>query len=264
MVMRNPLYLDLGLLQNTADYHGIGYSVETEVIETGKTTTGGAVKGAAGPIGVSLDRTKGTERQEAYKQAANPFRVMNDVLDALEYSFIDLNENHEALNKGDLVIVEAELTLTATSEVGSLLGKMMPLMAAGGGVVDDSMKNDMLSAMVGGKNQPARQLYKLTELIDEQSVLVPVEGEHFFRQSSYDDLDRDVTIVAVVDRVVPSGSTRPLDTWLLPDMDRTMRRALKGSLDAMLATLETQMGIDVEGAKTIVGPALEIRPLVIY
>lgn len=45
MAMRNPLYLDLGLLRNTADYHAVPYSVETEVIEKGTTTEGGGVKG---------------------------------------------------------------------------------------------------------------------------------------------------------------------------------------------------------------------------
>lgn len=53
---------------------------------------------------------------------------MNDVLDALEQNFTDLNEPHEQLSKGDLVTVEAHLTLTSASEVGSLLGKMMLFM----------------------------------------------------------------------------------------------------------------------------------------
>lgn len=36
MPIRNPKYLDQELLQNAADYYGVSYDVETQIVETGK------------------------------------------------------------------------------------------------------------------------------------------------------------------------------------------------------------------------------------
>ncbi|WP_285240079.1 hypothetical protein [Pseudarthrobacter sp. MEB009] len=269
MPIRNPLYLDQDLLLNVADYHGIAYGVETQIKEKGSTSlTGEGSVGFRG-LGAKGGGSKGTELETSYSLPANPLRIMNDVIDEaqIEGYLSAVEADMAGLRKGNLVELDGAMELSAASQVGNLMGRLLPAFAAnGGGDLQDDVKTKLIADMVGSSPVVSRQLFSLELELDlGVAVFVTVDPGHFFRNSTFEDLERDVTIFGSVERVVLLGAEVSTERWILPDMDRALRRMFKKQgLSTMLGGLEGMLSVDTEEAQRIKGPAIELRPIAIY
>lgn len=268
MPMRNPVYLDQEILLNAADYHGIDYAVETQVKEKGTTSADGEGSLSVPGVGGKVRRGKATELETSYAMPAKPLRVMNDVIDAAQSQELlrHIEDGTRGITKGDLVEMEGHLELSAASEVGNIMGRFLPAVAAGGGELQPAAQAKLMAEMVASSPATSRQLFEL-ELDDDAGVRVflAVDPAHFFRNNTLEDLEGEVTVFGTVERIVPEGAQISTERWLLPDMDRSMRRLFKKQgLEKMLEGLEAMVSVDTSQAKSIEGPAVEIRPIAIY
>lgn len=270
MSMRNPLYLDLELVRNVADYYGVSYVVEALVTERGKSSTQGGGKVSVMGTQLGLEHTEGSEVESTYQIAATPLRIMNDVIDAvfeagdIHQDLATENDGKPTLRKGAIVEIEGSLILSAASEAGSIMGRILPIMASSGGTMTEAAKAEILASMMGNNEMENQRLYKF-ESDWEQNIVVPVEATYLFRGNSYDDIEKDVTVFGSVQRVVADGKSVDLDQWLLPNTDRAVRRMMKRQgIEGLLEGLQQIAEINIADAQALHGPALEIRPIAIY
>ena len=81
-----------------------------------------------------------------------------------------------------------------------------------------------------------------------------------------DDLEGEATIFGVVERLIPVGSSCSLERYVLPGMNRTLRRAFPR--DKLLAMLEsfsdTSGGSIAADGLDVDGPAAVVTPLAIF
>lgn len=270
MPLLNPIYLDAEMIDTVAHFLDIEFPVQTEVEESGVS----GVNGEGGFSGLGMKAgigfNEGTEMRQRYTVQVNALKVANDVIQAAEDNGHIKDMTDSSLRKGDLVRFDAELLLSDASEVGNIMARFLPVMAAGGGEITDNMKGEIMSNMFGAGQSPAnRQLFiagaeEETDS-DDRQMLVSIEPAYFFRNNTFEDLEREVTIFGHVERVIADGRNVSLDRWLLPDMDRAARRALKGKgLAQMLEKIKPLTPIDVDKAMKVTGPAVEIRPIVVY
>lgn len=272
MPIRNPKYLDQELLQNAADYYEISYDVETQIVETGKTTSslGGKLKLGIANLGVEGggEGSDSSEYQSTYAMPAKPLRMMNDVIDQTS------NKGHvktcsdfeEGISKGDLVELDGFLKLSAASEVGNIMSKFLPAVASAGGKLPEAQQMAMFADMFAGSSAPSRQLYELEPESDSEiRVFLAIEADQFFRSNGFEDIESDVSVFGTVERLVGENASMSLERWLLPDMDRSMRRMMKKQgLDKMLEGITGMVSVDLEDAKAVKGPAMEIRVMAVY
>lgn len=268
MPIRNPLYLDHDLLLNVADYHGIEYGVETQIKEKGTTSLTGEGSIGFNGLGAKGGGTKGTELESSYSLPAKPLRIMNDVIDAaqIENYIVDVKPDME-VRKRDLVEIDGTMELSAASQVGNIMSRLLPAYAAtGGGPLQPAVQAQLMSELVSSPPATTKQLFKLElDADDEIGVYVAVDPAHFFRSNTVEDLEGDVSIFGSVERIVAPGAKVSTERWLLPEMDRAIRRAFKGQgLEKMLEEMKPMIGVDGEDAQYINGPAIEIRPIAIY
>lgn len=82
---------------------------------------------------------------------------------------------------------------------------------------------------------------------------------------SMDDLEGDLTVVGHIERIVGEGSSIELDKYLLPGLNRPMRRMLKsqGKLEGMFEDAPSGLAITTEDL-SLAGPAVFLRPAAIY
>lgn len=266
MPMRNPIYLDQALMQNAADYFGVPYDLEAKVTESGtrpSTVTGSAKSGL---IDGSDDMVAAF--QTSYEIPAKPLRMMNDVIDQVDRSN-DLKTEVDlslSVTKGDVIELQGSLKLSAASEVGSILSKIIPVVAAAKGKISAAQQATMAASMLAGASIPKRQLFELELDSDSETrVFLSIDHSHFFRTNSFDDIEADVSVFGTVERIVNENASMSFDRWILPDVDRSLRRMMqKQGLDKMLEGVNEMMDIDLDEAKSAQGPAIEIRVMAIY
>lgn len=274
MPLMNPIYLDLELVQTVAHFQNIEFAVQTQVEEVGHTGANAEAGLAVPGVKAGGSYQAGSEFRQSYTVLANPLKVANDVIVGSANETKD-PFTHEVA-KGDLVRFDAPLKLSDASEVGNIMARFMPAMAAGGGQITEEMKTEIMSSMFGGgKLATHRQLFVLEsgdqegqdreEGDAEQQMLISIDPSYFFRNNTLEDLEGEVTVFGHVERVIAAGRTESLERWLLPDMDRAARRALKGKgLTQMLQQIQPITPVDVDKAVKVVGPAIEIRPIAVY
>lgn len=212
--------------------------------------------------------TDSSEYQSTYAMAAKPLRMMNDVIDQTS-GMGDVKTSADlegGISKGDLVELDGFLKLSAASEVGNIMAKFMPAVAAAGGNLPESQQMAMFADMFAGSSTPSRQLYELElESDTDIRVFLAIEADQFFRSNGFEDIESDVSIFGTVERLVGDNATMSLERWLLPDMDRSMRRMMKKQgLDKMLEGITGMVSVDLEDAKAVTGPAMEIRVMAVY
>ena len=268
--MRNALYLDLELVQNVADYFGVDLQVETKFVETGGTKSGfGAALGIDSIAKASYDRGKSSEVQATFEVPARPLRAMNDVIDAVEaqgaVAFDFIETPLDGLVRGDLVRFDGLLHVSPATEVGALLSVMLPLFSStGGGQMTPELQAQMLGALMNPPAASGPQLFTTTATGQESTFLVSVDPAYLFRNSTFEDLASDVTVFGSVEAIVPLGQSLSLERWLLPDVNPAIRRVLlEKGLGAMLQGLKG-IGLNVDAAEFVPGPALQVRPMAIY
>lgn len=259
-MFRNPLYLNLNLLQNLADYMGIELVTDTEVTRQTVDERRGRV-GIKKVVDVSGEKGSTAQVTEVYTTSFRPVRAMNDVIDALLRSddLVDLATNPDAaFSQRDVIQIEGTLSISPVTEMGALMAQVTPLL------VDQASKGkkefDLKPADVGKillEDQPGDFVHVLElNLGDERpAAYVLAMPSNLFGSATMDDLTGELTILATVDRLVDAGGTFSLERHLMPGLNRTVRRAI-GSHD--LSDMLRSFATDVLG-RTIDPDAISVK-----
>lgn len=267
VAIRQPFYLDIDLLQNTADYLDVGYPVETKIREKGASErTGGAGLGLPG-TGVAVKGSRGSsdEVERTFDVPVRPVKVLNDVLDAAlkngEVKDCTVSEPDWSVVRRDLVQLEGEASLSDASAVGGILTELIPLMTPmlaqqnpGG------PPPEFIAAMLGANSAERPLLYDLAVEGAPVGCMVQVDPAWFHRNSTAEDIAGEVSVFGVVDQLVPEGAEFDLTRFLLPGMNRVARKAITPS---SFSDLLTSLG-QGNATLTVEGPLWIIRPIGIF
>lgn len=213
MAFRNPLYLDGDLLTNLADYFGRGAPEQRDV--TRRTRHGGA-KGGGSDKGVVARVDSSTEEEwiETYSITARPVRSMNDLLDHLHSQSLLVRPGDDAGETvrpaGSIVEIAGELTSATLNEVGSIMGRFLPLLLkqAGAGAADFSISDaDGMRILADSGSASGPQLFDVDPDVDLPRTVALVDPKYLMSGNSLDYLEGEFTLAAVVDRLVRDGAS---------------------------------------------------------
>ncbi|MDQ1684611.1 MAG: hypothetical protein QOC82_1348 [Frankiaceae bacterium] len=271
MAFRNPVYLDLDLLRNLADYYGVALPTEGEVVRRVVEERGGSL-GVNRVVEAKRESGSTEEVTETFTSQVRPVRALNDVIDHLLQTgdVADLTAVPDAalLARAPLQ-VEGDFVVSPATEMGSLVGRFLPLLIAQAaqGAKDFEM-SDADAAQVLFAPPPAAHTH-IYELVLERRVerlVVLVDPGHMYGSATVDDLDGELTLFGIVDRLLPEATSFSLERYFLPGLNRTLRRALSGDqLVKMLEGFGAMTGEKVDAASlSIQGPAAVVSPLAVY
>lgn len=221
----------------------------------------------------SVEPASPVEHTEVYSTTGSPVRAMNDVIDhlLLQNEVVDLSSDATLpVVQRSLVQLEAELTLSPATEIGSLMSAAMPIFmkqAATGGSMEDVDPSMFASAVIqSGGLSLGPHVYNVISDVEEYDVFLIADPTHLVGRAAMDDLEDECTIFGIVDRIISEGSSYSLERVLLPGMNRTMRRALsRNSLSELVASFRTSQGNQADAADiSIDGPAIQLLPIAIY
>lgn len=262
-MFRNPKYLDVSLLQNLADYNGIDLAVDSQVTrsEHEESPSEAPTDGPAANTGRIETRT--------FSTPFRPVRAFNDVVDAM---LRDGTAKHVSVSASveprQVIEIEGDLGVSPATEVGALMERFLPLMlrhAAESGPRRPSDREIAQAFMAEGTATP--QLYEINGDDLPVKFVTVLDPSHLFRSTSMEDLEGDVSIFGLVDRVVREGAEVSLERHVLPGLNRTIRRALgsAGSIENLLEGSEQVLGrrIDPESVK-LRGPAAFLTTVAVY
>jgi hypothetical protein len=271
MGFRNPIYLDVSLLKNLADYFGIDVPGQRQVVQRKSGTKGKGV-GLNKGLTAHLDSDKAVETTETFSMDFRPVRLVNDVIDSLLESedVIDLTSapNTDLISQSP-VQIEGELTVSAATEIGSLVGRFLPLVAAkyAQGDSNPSLNHEDIAQLLLAPQSEGAQVYDIDPLEESgRRFILILDPKNISEDRDCDDLEGEFTVFGIVDRLLSEKSSLSLTRYLLPGMNRTMRRAIrKTSLEELIENFSdiSDQAIDVS-ALTVNGPAAVIKPLAIY
>jgi len=271
MGFRNPIYLDTSLLKNLADYYGIDVPGPRQVVQRKAGTTGKGI-GINKGVTAHLDSDKTVETTEMFSTDLRPVRLVNDVIDSLLESddVIDLVKDLDVdLVSRSPVQIEGELTVSPATEIGSLIGRFFPLLAAkyAQGESDPTLSQEDIAQLVLAPQSEGAQVYDVSPLeANSRRFILILDPKNISEDRDCDDLEGEFTVFGIVDRLLSEKNSLSLTRYLLPGMNRTMRRAIgKTPLEELLESFGQTFGQAVDVSElTVNGPGAVIKPLAIY
>ena len=271
MAFRDPIYLDIPLLKNLADYYGIsvpGPSTVTMRKSGGRKLGAGVSK----IVDVSVQSDKGQATEETYSTEFRPVRLVNDLIDTLleTRDLIDLVDSPDsALTAHDVVQIEGELVMSPATELGSLMARFFPMLLNKYSAGEDEPtldQSEILQIMMAPQAE-GNQVYDL-DVADaaERRFVIILDPQHVAENRSGDDLEGDLTVFGSIDRLLSETGSLPLTQYLFPGMNRTMRRAIRRtSLDDLLGGFSDITGQTLDASVlSVTGPGAIIKPVAIY
>jgi hypothetical protein len=265
MPIRQPVYLDIDLLQNVADYLGIDYPVEEKVRELGSRERSGGLSAAVPGTGIGGTLGRGTtnEFERTYEVPVRPIKIFNDALDfALQNEEIkDFTGAHPdwAVVRRDLIQIEGTPAVSDITSAGDLLSKILPAMVptlAEGR--QDGPPPELIAALFDSSS--VRPLLYEFDSDSPVPVFLHLDSTWFHRNASPDDVSGDVTVMGIVDQLIPEGQSLDLVRYLLSGVNRAARRAMEPA--KLLDLLEKMGRKDAQLSEP--GPAWLVRPIAIY
>lgn len=268
-MFRNPLYLNEPLLRSLADYYGVELLGDREVTRRRRDESRRRA-GVNKYIEVGREGGKEDEVTETYSMEFRPVRALNDVVDRLlqDEALVDLTlDEEQGVAQRSTVQVEGLLELSPVTEVGALMSALLPPMIEQLAAGEESPELDpalLGQVFLGGP--PQGVLHVFTVEVGVHRFLIMADPKHLYGNATMDDLDGELTILASVDRMIPEGTSKPLDRYVMPNMNRATRR-LFGRKDfaEMIEGLGDVLGQRVDrSALTVEGPAIIATPVAIY
>jgi hypothetical protein len=270
--VRSPLYMNVDLLKNMADYYDIPVPEDAQV--TRKTTDQHNRNLAIEKVIKAGGGSSGTaELTEVYETRLRPVRLLNDVIDNLlrEDQVTDLTQDPESeiLHRRPLLF-EGEIKLSGAAKLATFIGPMIV-----------QMLNQVRSGAEGFELDKAEFLGKFTStdpssepqvLIaqvderDEKFVMIVQPDYIIGNERSVEDVLGEQFIFGLVEKIVPPGRSYSLERYLLPGMNRNIRRMIPdGKMDELLEKLPEEIAGTVgKDDVEIPGPLFVINVAVIY
>jgi len=163
------------------------------------------------------------------------------------------------------------LRVSPATEVGAVMAQMMPIMfsALANGQDPSTLDQSALVPALMGSGTGATDFAHVLELdepIDGRTFVVIVKPDRLFGSAAIDDLEGDVSVFGLVDRLIPQGGSQSLERYLLPGLNRVARRAMSAnSMNDLLQNFSQLGGRSVSSdAVNLSGPAAVVTPLAIY
>ncbi|MGI9018930.1 MAG: DUF6414 family protein [Euzebya sp.] len=256
-----PKYLDTQLAESILDASGIDLPSSTQV----ETVTTRARSGS-GKLGLpALTAERGgestSERKESYVRATPPSKLLEGALGELRGidQLIDLaaDPGYTVPRRG-IVEVSGDIIASEISDVSELMQSFSTLLASG--TLDLGDVPPEFLAMLAGPGASAPIL--LTMESDRHSFLVKGFSSNLVGDTTVDDLEGDLTMLAYVENVLSGDQAHPLDRYVLPGMSRAMRRKI--GREQLLALLD---GVLQDGTSVDLdyhGPGIVVRAVSIY
>lgn len=273
MPFRNPVYLNMQVLHNLADY--VGMEVVSDAQVTRRTMDESSRRaGMRKVVEVGGERAATEERTEVFAQPVRPIRLLNDIVDKMiqQEDIVDLTATPgTAFGQRDVVQVDAELTASPITEVGALFAPLMPLLlsaATTGQNIENLDPATVGVAIFGGTGTPAdfTHVFEMTSDVPDTSLLALLDPANLFGDAVMEDAEGHRTVVGLVDRVVMSGESFSLERYLLPGLNRTLRRAVgSDGIDKLLRDFGEKVGRELSvDSITVAGPAALMTPIAIF
>lgn len=258
----SPVYVDGDLIREFLDYFDLEEPDVTNVEQVSSDDRGRHLGG--GKVPASTGRVRKSERREAFTNIASPARLVSMTLDAARDELIDLDQDPDAaLVHHGLLTVTGDLRPSNVSNIPQLIGTLAQTFAATASDADDGISNAQKAQMIFGSESPPMML--TMELPREETLVMIVREDWLQTGRSMDDLEGDLTVFGHIERVIGEGSSMELDKYLLPGLNRPMRRMLKseGKLEGMFEGAPAGFAITTEDL-SLSGPAVLLRPAAIY
>jgi hypothetical protein len=270
MFFRDPIYLDIHLLTNLAEFRGFTGLSATDVREKsakGRTVAAGIDKYAS----AIYKANKQQETEESYSKGFKPVRVFNELVENLQASgdFTDLTVDFDAALSSHAVLqIEGELALSGATEIGTWMARLWPVILnkAAQGQVDPDFEVSDLAGMLSEQSQ-AKHVYDLeVSAGPDRNYVVIAEPANVPSDRSIDDIEGTLTVFGVVERLIPEGRSFSLSQYVFPDMPRVFRRSIRGkSEQEMLDAFSGVAGSKLDASTLRVeGPGAIIKPVAIY
>jgi hypothetical protein len=268
-MFRNPLYLDVPLLRSLADYHGIELSGDRAVtrrIRDESRRRAGISKG----VELGREGEKEDEVTETYALEFRPVRALNDVVDELLRGelIVDLTvDEGQDVPRRSTIQIEGALELSPVTEVGAFMSTVLPSMIEqmAAGAEQPELDPTLIGGLLLG-GAPEGVVHVFVMEAGDHRLVVMADPKHLYGDASMDDLDGELTLLATVDRLVADDEAKSLDRYVMPNVNRTMRRMLGGKdLVEMAEGLGEAIGRKIDrDSLTISGPAAIVTPVAIY
>lgn len=261
MPMYVPRYLDRDLVRDLLDYLDLEVPDSTEV-ETAESAENSRRAGANRFVDVGAGRARRDERRETFTLHARPARLLSTAIEGVRPELLDVDAHPDgALVQRGFIQVTGRLHLARVSEVPQMIRPMLPVLLSrtqqgSGGAISDA---EAAGVMFGSETGHPAVLN--IDAATDYTLAAVIRTDRLMPGNDVDDLEDDLTLFGVVEKLLPGGASTPLDRYVLPGLNRSLRRAV-GDLSELLARLP---GDPISAEDLVVaGPGALIRSIAIF
>lgn len=265
----DPVYLDEDMLATLATRFGMDVS-DVEVTRRTNRARKRSARGSVGGFGGERGSGDEDEWTEHTSESFDPLHTLAQVVDRLDGEGLPdaSGATDEVARQGALVEVEGELVLSPLTPTARIMSFMLPQLMQQATTGQDNFELDESQAlrdfMSGELAMDVTAILELPEA--EQRVVVLARPGGIVDR--LEDLEDDLRVIGTAHRVVRPNRTRSLAPYVLPGLSRDARKAIgdDGVVDLISRLPEGFIHWDgeVEDAVIVEGPAIIIKPLVIY
>lgn len=268
MILR-PRYLDIELVGAILDSLGVQAPEARSVRETTTRSRGGQV-GISKGVSVGADRRRATEREESFSEQESPVRKLRLAIESLQANdeLVQLDSPPlPPLHPRVVVEIRGEVTMSVSLEIAPLLGAMIEAVFSGD--IDDfnTIRPEQFVTMFAGAPVETPIPVILRPEGDVAPFVLVLKPTCLYGTQSFEDVEGEMTVLGLVERILGPGESLSLDRWLLPGLPRTFRRMLsKGpELADMLSQIVNAIGQDLDPSDLrFDGPGVVLAPVAIY
>jgi hypothetical protein len=261
-VLYLPIYVDVDLVRDILDGAGVevpeAIDVET-VVEGGRS---GGAKVALGPVGVDSRGESSSQRRETFSVKSRSSQLLELAITGLRDSsqLIDLTlEPDTAISRRTLVEVTGDIQVSQISDVPALMRSFAPFLERGGFTDGDDIPPEFVQLLTGTtKSGPLI----LTMNTDASTLLLRGDTRWLLEGKDVEDVEGELTVLAYVERVLSDDQSVPLDRYVLPGMNRAMRRQF--GREQVVELLEQVVDHDASQLLDFSGPGVVARPIAVY
>lgn len=278
MALRRPFYLDAETLLALADYHDLGISPPTDVVERSVRKRSANAQVGFGGVRGGGELGKDVEIQTSYSIAPNEKATVSKVIDMLIAEGYAVPTGSDAtLKKDDLVEVEGQLRLTAASLAGKVFFVMRRYLESTDQDLQDLDFSDVGPDLMRllQKTYVGNELVPIPILVDVDGanlgprVFVNLRPNLFVDAATSDQIEGDRRVLGTVRSFVGDDEDGYLSTeeWLLPDWEYLMKRLLMVEISDKVQELVDTLKINLPAKDVhawIKGPAVILDAVAVY
>lgn len=255
-----PRYLNMQTASTMSEAYGVEIRPEANLRERSQTEGGGGIGVNVGAVQAGLGGGGERELEATYRSTTPPGVIVSNLLETLNEKKAALHPSEEShLQPRGPVELEGSLTIHPITDLAGLLEPLLSAAMVSG----DLNESDMMAAVMGSDTKAETALLVLDpEDVDDLSFIMVADRSNLLADS-FEALEGHMTVLGVLEKVVPTGSSFPLDRFAMPHLSRPLRRAMGDA--SILDLTEKLPGYDVSPEDlSFVGPGGRINVAAIY